>query len=266
MASKSHQSQATHSYNKDDDEEGNRNMSGPIWLMIFIWCVTFAFPSIIYSYLSEFFVLKPFDQKLEHLYRTESYRVGALVLNHVRAEHRSGKHNQSVSYGYRRLIQYQAHSNTDAGKDDGIYDTRKSTSMSTSITVEKPIYWKQTKGHPMASEVLAGDIGSTVETVVLKGFPLTGLDPKYTKAESISPFEFLLMICFIGLPLCVGILATPTPFLYIFLVGHTIIIPTRCFLGTSWRYQGTTLESFRKEHAEEKATIVESHGGIDTNV
>jgi hypothetical protein len=55
---------------------------------------------------------------------------------------------------------------------------------------------------------------------------LTGLDPKYTKAESISPFEFLRMVCFIGLPLYIGILATPTPFLYIFLVVHTIIIPT----------------------------------------
>ncbi len=121
----------------------------------------------------------------------------------------------------------------------------------------------------MASEVLSGDIGSTVEIVVLKGFPLTGLDPKFiyfTKAESISPFEFLRMICFIGLPLYIGILATLTPFLYIFLVVHTIIIPTCWYLGTPWRYQGTTLESIRKERVEEKATIVECHGGVVTNV
>jgi hypothetical protein len=261
---------STHSYNKDDDkEEANKNIAIIIFPMIVvIWCVAFTFASIIYSYLSELFFLKPLYQKLEHMYKTESYRVEALVLNHVRTEHRSGKNNQSVSYGYRRLIQYQAQSNTDAGQDDSINDTRNSTSMATSITVEKLMYWKRTKGNPMVSEVLSGDIGSTVEIVVLKGFPLTGLDPKFiyfTKVESISPFKFLLMVCFIGLPLHIGILATPTPFLYIFLVVHTIILPTYWYLRASWRYQGTTLESFRKR-LEEKATIVESRGGIVTNV
>jgi hypothetical protein len=254
---------STHSYNKDDDEEGNENMSG---VVIVFWCVAFALPSFIYAYFSEFFVLRPFDRKIEHMYKTESYRVEAVVLKHARAQHRSGKYNNHVSYEYSRLIQYQAQSNTDVGKDDSINDTWNSTSMATSITVEKLIYWKQTKDNPMASEVLRGDIGSTVEIVVLKEFPLTGLEPKYAKAESIHPFEFLLLVFFVGLPLCVGIFGTPTPFISIFVVVHTIIIPTCWYLGTSWCYQGTTLESFRKEHAEENATIVESRGGVATNV
>ena len=219
----------------DDDFGSNHHENS----YIIPWLFAYAFGSVAYLILMYLRLSRPFAQKLEQMYETESYIVEAAVVRQVTRES-SGY--QGISTVRTSLeVQYQARANYDSDDNEGL-------STPTFITVEKRIPWRG-----------EGELQNSVELVVLKGFPLTGrssTDNSGCYNQCHGPMYFLFIVS--GMPLISALIITPYgsfPVPYIFPVIYVTVLPLCCYLTVFVCMRNTTLESYREKHMETNAVV-----------
>jgi len=203
------------------------------------WAFAYAFGSVAYLILMYLRISRPFAEKLEQMYETESYIVEAEVVRQVTSESRG---YQGISTTHTSLeVQYQAHANYDNDDNEGL-------STPTFITVEKRIPWRG-----------EGELQNSVELVVLKGFPLTGRSSTsnsgcYKECHGLMYFFFIVA----GMPLISALIITPygsSPIPYIFPVIYFTVLPLCCYLTVFVCMRNATLEGYREKHMETNAVV-----------
>lgn len=222
-------------YSTNNDGYSNNNHENDY---IIPYLFAYAFGSVAYLIMMYLRMVRPFAQKLEEMYKTESYIVEAEVVRHVTSK--GGSYQGIATYHTSLVVQYQAYANCDNDGNEGL-------STPTFITVEKRIPWE------------VKETSNTVELVVLKGFPLTGrcsTDNSGCYQTCHGPMYFLFFIA--GIPLVTALITTPfgsSPIPYIFPAVYFTVLPLCCYLAVFLCMRNSTLESYRKNHMEKEAAV-----------
>lgn len=206
---------------------------------IFPWLFAYAFGTVAYLILMYLRIARPFAQKLEQMYETESYSVEAEVIQRVTKSGTGYQGIQTISHSFK--VQYQAHSNCDNDDNEGL-------STPTFITVEKRISCRD-------KDELQNN---TVKLVVLKWFPLTGrrTDNIGCYQTCHGPMYFFFFLS--GFALISALIITPydsSAIPYIFPVAYFTVLPLCCYLAVFLCMRNATLESYRENHMERGAVV-----------
>lgn len=206
---------------------------------IILWLFAYAFGSVAYLTLMYLRIARPFAQKLEQMYETESYSVEAEVIQRVTESGTGYQGIQTTSHSFE--VQYQAHSNCDNDDNEGL-------STPTFITVGKRISCR-------GEDELRNN---TVKLDVLKGFPLTGrrTDNIGCYQTCYGPMYFFFFLT--GVVLIPALIVTPydsSAIPYIFPVAYFTVLPLCCYLAVFLCMRNATLESYRENYMERDAVV-----------